>query len=95
MVHAKKGIEMNNSKFGIALIKQNRASVEQIVMQFGYEERKKAVAVIDRSLKFLDRNTEMLYPFEYPAELQEGLEIDMPLPKFATSDYDLFVQGLR
>lgn len=80
---------MENAKYGIVYVKMHKdLSFQKEVMQFGYVDRKKASQVLDKSLKSLDRMTEMLYVFEYPADRQEELEIGEPLPAFAVSDFD-------
>lgn len=79
-----------NIKYGILFAQITfDLTVEQTVVQFGYDDRKKAEKVRDLSLGSLDRMSEMLYIFEYPADRQEELEIDAPLPDFAVSDFDV------
>ena len=75
-------------KFGIALVRIDRIGskieTETTVMQFGFKTRIEASQVLDKSLKYLDRNHEMLYTFAYDAEFSDSLEIGYPLPVFAT-----------
>jgi len=75
-------------EYGIVLFRTDRIGAkietETTVMQFGFKTRIEASQVRDKALKYLDRNHEMLYTFEYDPDFSDSLEIGYPLPVFAT-----------
>lgn len=75
-------------KFGIALVRTDRIGYKiettTTVMQFGFEDCRKAEKVMDLVRKNIDQVHESLYTFEYDPELADGIEIGNPLPEFAT-----------